>query len=275
MPYRYAHYYVLGIIPVSVLAFWDSFFSRIAEASAAVHLHSWSATVWVLLLAAQSWAIHNKRRSLHAALGRVSLAVFPIFLASFLLVIRSEAQSVTAGSPFRTVFGPGIAVLTLVAFAAIAYLFYAALKNRRSVQLHARYLIAIPFMFTESILGRVFNAYLPGLIVNSLEDVRNIYWSIHLSQVLAIALAMVLHFQKPKFGKPYLIISAALVLQSIGLELFDDIGWWRALYLDYASVPFAAPLTLGLIIGLLIVWRGWEDGKHIAQDPAPAYAPVH
>jgi uncharacterized membrane protein len=261
MPYRYAHYFVLAIIPASVLAFWDSFFSRIAEASAAVHLHSWSATVWVLLLAAQSWAIHNKRRGLHAALGRVSLAVFPIFLASFLLVIRSEAQSVIAGNPFRTVFAPGIAVLTLVAFAAIAYLCYAALRNRHNVQLHARYMIAIPFMFTESVLGRVFNAYLPGLIVNSLEDIRNIYWSIHLSQALAIALAMFLYFQKPKFGKPYLIISVALVLQSLGLELFDDIGWWRALYLEYAAVPFAAPLTLGLIIGLLIVWRGWEDGK--------------
>jgi hypothetical protein len=274
MPYRYAHYYVLGIIPVSVLAFWDSFFSRIAEASAAVHLHSWSATVWVLLLAAQSWAIHNQRRSLHAALGRVSLVVFPIFLASFLLVIRSEAQSVAAGSPFRTVFGPGIAVLTLVAFAAIAYLFYAALKNRHIVQLHARYMIAIPFMFTESVLGRVFNAYLPGLIVNSLEDIRNIYWSIHLSQVLAIALALFLYFQKPKFGKPFLIISVALVVQSLGLELFDDIGWWRAIYLDYASVPFAAPLALGLIVGLLIAWRGWEDGKRKPAGLAPSYVPV-
>lgn len=261
MPFRYAHYYILGIIPVSILAFWDSFFSRIAEASAAVQLHSWSATVWVLLLAAQSWAIHNKRRSLHADLGRVSLAVFPLFLASFLLVIRSEGQSVIAGDPFRTVFGPGIAVLTLVAAVTIGYLYHAALKNRHSVQLHARYMIAIPFMFTESVLGRVFNAYLPGLIVNSLEDIRNIYWSIHLSQVLAIALAMYLYFLKPRFGKPFLVISVALILQSVGLELFDDIGWWREIYLDYAGVRPLAPLTLGLIVGLLIVWRGWEDGK--------------
>lgn len=119
MPYRYAHYYVLGIIPVSVLAFWDSFFSRIAEASTAVHLHSWSATVWVILLAAQSWAIHDKHRDLHGALGRASLLVFPVFLASFLLVIRSEAQTVIAGNPFRTVFAPGIAVLTLIAAATI------------------------------------------------------------------------------------------------------------------------------------------------------------
>lgn len=274
MPYRYAHYYVLGIIPVSILAFWDSFFSRIAEASAAVHLHSWSATLWVLLLAAQSWAIHNKRRGLHAAFGRISLAIFPVFLASFLLVIRSEAQTVITGDPFRTVFAPGIAVLTLVAFTAIGYLYYAALKNRHTVQLHARYMIAIPFLFTESILGRVFNAYLPGLIVNSLEDMRDIYWAIHLSQVLALVLAMFLHFQKPKFGKPFLIVSAALALQSLGLELFDDPRWWRAIYLDYATVPFAAPLSLGLIVGLLIVWRGWEDGKKkpvsIERKLAPA-----
>lgn len=135
-------------------------------------------------------------------------------------------------------------------------------------------MIAIPFMFSESVLGRVFNAYLPGFIVNSLEDIRNIYWSIHLSQVLAIALAVFLYFQKPKFGKPFVIISVALVLQSIGLELFDDIEWWRALYLEYAGVPFAAPLALGLIVGLLIVGRGWEDGRRRPTGLAGTFAPA-
>jgi len=274
VPYRHAHYWVLAILPVSVLAFWDSFFSRVAEASTAVHLHSWSATLWVLLLAAQIWSIHNRRRDLHANLGRASLILFPVFLASFFLVIQSEAQAVIAGNPFRTVFGPGIAVLSLIAFAAIGYLFYEGLKNRHNVQLHARYMIAIPFIFSESVLGRVFNAYMPGLVINSLEDVRNIYWSIHLSQVLAIALALFLYSQKPKAGKPFVIVIVALILQSIALEVFDDLGAWREIYLAYGTIPFAAPLAIGLIVGVLIVWKGWEGGKRKPKSVAASAAPA-
>lgn len=260
MPYRYAHFYVLGIIPLSILAFWDSFFSRIPEARTAVHIHSWSATLWVILLAAQNWGIHHRRRALHARLGRLSLAVFPVFLASFLLVIQSEATSVLRGDPFRTVFGPGIAVLTLIAAGAIGFLYHAGLKHRATVPLHARYMVAIPFLFAESILGRIFNDYVPGLTVNSLEDMRRIYWAIHLSQLLALTFAFFLYRQNRTAGKPFLIVGGALVLQSIGLELFDDLVWWRRLYLASAGLPFLATLATGWLVGMLIVARGWSAG---------------
>lgn len=260
LPYRYAHWYVLGIIPLSIIAFWDSFFSRMPEARAAVHLHSWSATLWVILLAAQNWVIHHRRFALHASIGRLSLAVFPVFLGSFLLVIQSEAKSVLRGDPFRTVFGPGIAVLTLIAAVTIGYLYYAGLKHRNSAPLHARYMITIPFLFTESILGRIFNAYLPGLIVTSLEDLRRIYWAIHLSQLLAIACAVLLYLQHRTVGRPFLIVAVALVLQSIGLEVYDDVAWWRAVYLASAGVPFSVTLATGTVIGILVVSRGWSAG---------------
>ncbi|MBI1392142.1 MAG: hypothetical protein GC152_05300 [Alphaproteobacteria bacterium] len=260
MPYRHAHYFVLALLPAAVLAFWFQFFSNPLGAGPAIHLHSWSATLWLLLLAGQSWSIHHERFWLHRLFGRLSLALFPAFLAGFFVVIQSEAQTVIDGDPYRIVFAPGIGVLTLVAIVAIAILYFGGLKNRRTPQLHARYMLAIPFLFAESILGRIFNGLAPGLIVNSPEDVRNVYWAIHLSQALAILFALVLYFQKPKFGAPFLVLSLALVLQSIGLEVFDDIGWWRDLYLASADLPFAAPLGIGLIIGILIVWRGWMAG---------------
>jgi hypothetical protein len=261
VPYRYAHLYVLGIIPLSIIAFWGSFFSRIPEARAAVHLHSWSATLWVLLLAAQNWVIHHRRFALHARLGRLSLAVFPVFLASFPLVIQSEAKVVLSGDPFRTVFGPGIAVLTLIAAATIGYLYHAGLKHRDTVPLHARYMVAIPLLFTESILGRILNDYMPGLTVNSLDDMRRIYWAIHCSQLLAIAVAWFLYRQNRTYGKPFLIVGAALALQSIGLEVCDDMAWWRRVYLSSAGIPVSMLLATGTVVGMLIVSRGWTAGK--------------
>lgn len=263
IPYKNAHFFVLALIPASLVAFWPGFFSAMSQASLAVHIHSWSATAWVLLLASQSWSIHNGRHALHCFTGRLSLAIFPVFLASFLLVIQSEAQTVLDGNPYRAVFAPGIGVLTLIAFFAIGLLYYGGLKNRNNIHLHARYMLAIPLLFTESIFGRVFNAFLPGLIVNSLDDIRNIYWAIHLSQALAIALAAFLYFQNRKFGAPFLIVGMALILQSLALEIFDDLGWWRNVYLASAERPLAVPLLIGLIAAIIIAWRGWLAGKRL------------
>lgn len=263
MPFKNAHFFVLALLPASLVAFWPGFFAAMSQASLAVHLHGWSATAWVLLLALQSWSIHNERYRLHRVTGKLSLVIFPLFLSSFLLVIQSEAQTVIDGHPYRTVFAPGIGVLTLVAFFAIGFLYSEGLKNRGNAQLHARYLLAIPFLFTESIFGRIFNAFLPGLIVYSLDDIRNIYWAIHLSQVLAIALAAFLYLQNRKFGAPFIIVSIALILQSLALEIFDGLEWWRKAYLASVELPFAALLVTGLIVGAAFAWRGWAAGKRL------------
>lgn len=90
---------------------------------------------------------------------------------------------------------------------------------------------------------------------------RRIYWAIHLSQLLAIAFALLLYVQNRSVGKPFLIVCVALVLQSIGLETFDDVAWWRPIYLATADLPFFGILAAGILLGVFIVSRGWSDGK--------------
>ena len=261
MPFRHAHYYVLLLFPAAFLAFWFQFFSRLPEATLAVHVHSWTASLWVLLLAAQSWSIHHNRVLAHRIMGTASLVVFPIFLAGFFLVIQSEAATVLAGDPYRVVFAPGIGVLTLVAIIAISFLYYNGLKNRHTSQLHARYMFAIPFLFLESIFGRIFNSVIPGLIVETTADIRNIYLAIHLTQALAIAFALFLYLQNRKYGAPFLAVSLALLFQSIGLEMFDDVNWWREIYLSLPSLPMAYLFLPGLALGVLVAVAGWFSGS--------------
>lgn len=102
---------------------------------------------------------------------------------------------------------------------------------------------------------------MPGLTVNSPDDVRNVYWAIHASQLVAIAIAGLLYRHNRTAGKPFLIVSVALVLQSVGLEACDDIAWWRQVYLTSVDIPFSITLATGTLLGMLIVLRGWSAGR--------------
>ena len=59
MPYSKVHYFMLALLPVTLLAFWQSYFGRLSDASIAHHIHGITGTAWILLIALQSWLIHH------------------------------------------------------------------------------------------------------------------------------------------------------------------------------------------------------------------------
>lgn len=228
--------------------------------------------LWILLLAAQSWSIHNKHFAWHRQLGTFSLALFPVFMTGFFLVFQTESQKILAGDdPYAQIIGVGIGSITAIAIITIGYLYYAGLRNRKNIQLHARYLLAIPFLFAESVFGRVFNNFVPGLTVNAIEDVALIYWAFHLSEFLAIAIAMFLYMRERRYGRPFLIVSIAMVLQSAALEWLDQVAWWRDIFLAVANIPVVITVSAGIVVGALISWLGWTaphrlQVRHIAAE---------
>jgi hypothetical protein len=272
MPYPNAHFYVLGLILATVLGFWPTYFSVLGTSPGALHFHGITATLWMLVLAAQSRSIHNRRVLLHRQVGRLSLGLFPLFLAGFFLVFQSESRKALGGDPFETIVGPGIGVVTIVAVVTIAYLFHGALKYRKSAQLHGRYLVSIPFMFAESVFSRIFNRYVPGLIVRGPEDVNLFYWAIHFSEVIAIGIALYLYTRAPRHGRPFLVVSFAMFLQSLSIETVEQVAWWREVYLAVADIPVVLMLSIGLATGALVAWFGWMGGGRPSSSVAPARA---
>src|SRR4028119_1494920 len=97
MPYRNAHWWLLLLLPLTALAFWPNYFGNLRAAPYAFHVHGVTATLWILLLAAQSWTIHERKNALHRKLGYASFALFPFFFVGGLLVIHTMAEKVGAG----------------------------------------------------------------------------------------------------------------------------------------------------------------------------------
>jgi hypothetical protein len=270
MPYRHAHWYLLLLFPLTGLAFWPNYFGKLAQSPYAFHVHGVTASLWIALLAFQSWSIHHRRNALHRSGGLASLALFPLFVAGGLLVIQTMAVKFAAGSdPFYAVFGARLGAIDAVSSAAMPCLFYLALKWRRKVHLHARYMLAPILFLLPPILSRLMPA-LPPLAIAGPADFHRFGYGVHLADALAIAIAALLYARAPKWGRPYLVVGLLVAAQSLVFETLGRTAAWEGLFGAIGAVPTAVVATLGLGLGAAAAWAGWASGRTPARPLATA-----
>ena len=258
MPYRQAHFYLLLLIALTGLAFWPIYFAVLPRASITVHIHSFTATLWITLLAFQSWAIHHQRTDWHRAVGMASLAVFPLFFAGSVLIVHTMALNFATGDFFDSRFGSRFAAIDAVAIPGIAVLFWSGLRWRRKVHLHARYMLATVFFLFSPIFSRLFMRYVPGLQLAP-PDVSQVPLNVELASLCALLLALGLAWRHPKHARPWLITAALLCVQMVLFATLRTFGPWDALVRTFAVIPAAFVFGAGLVGGALVSWHGWNS----------------
>ena len=82
MPYRHAPYYMLAVIAVIAAGFWPSYFAKWGDVPWQFHAHGVAASLWVLMVLFQSWAVHKEQLPLHRAVGKSSMLLFPFLMDS-------------------------------------------------------------------------------------------------------------------------------------------------------------------------------------------------
>lgn len=270
MPHRHAHWYLLALFPLTGLAFWPAYFSKFATSPVAFHVHGITAALWIALLAAQSWTIHHRRNALHRSVGVTSLALFPFFLVGGLLVLQTMAHKVgTRADPFYDLFGARLGTVDAVSSIALPFLFYLAIRWRRKVHLHARYMLAPVLFLLGPILSRLMPA-LPPLAITGPETFYLFAYGLHIANGIAVAVAAFLYLKAPGHGRPYLAVGGLIVLQSLLFETLGRTPDWVALYASLAEVPTALVASLGLAAGILAGAAGWIGGQPPARREATA-----
>jgi hypothetical protein len=270
MPYRHAHWYLLLLFPLTGLAFWPAYFSKFAASPYAFHVHGVTASLWIALLAFQSWTIHHRRNALHRQTGAASLALFPFFLAGGLLVLQTMAEKVATGeSPFYSVFGARLGAIDTVSSVALPFLFYSAIRWRRKVHPHARYMLAPILFLLPPILSRLMPA-LPPLAIGGPETFHRFGYGVHLADLIAVAIAAFLYRRAPRHGRPFLIVGGLIVLQSLLFETLGRTRDWELFYSSLAHVPTALVVSVGLAAGAMAGAAGWIGGQPPERREAAA-----
>jgi hypothetical protein len=145
-----------------VVAFWPSYFSRLAlQPSTHHHAHGLAMSLWLVLLVAQASLMRSGNRALHRRLGLVSYALVPVIVVVTLRFVHYTLQE---GPPQLGAFGLfflALVVMTLVAFVA---LFVLAMLNRATPAVHARFMVATVFPLFPPVTDRLIARFLPSII---------------------------------------------------------------------------------------------------------------
>ena len=175
--YRNIGFVFLLFIPLTFFGFYKSYFVLAPEFVGTIdiytNIHAFTASLWMALLIAQPLFIRYKRYDLHRLLGKISYFVFSALILSFIPQMIKE-------------HGKGTFPLNASLDVVLLILFYVlAIKNKKDVSVHMRYMIAISLIFIGPTLGRIIYItldaaylsflHLPYLLVNALV-IGLIYW---------------------------------------------------------------------------------------------------
>ena len=258
MPHRHAHWYVLALFPLAAVAFWPSYLSQFTKASAEFHTHGITATLWLMLLAAQSWTIHHGKRQAHRSLGAASLALFPLFLIGGAGIFFGMAERFVAGSPFHVMYAPRLAWLDFVGVAGFAYFYFEALRQRRKVHVHARYLLATTIFLLPPIFGRLMAI---PLGVRGPEDFAKLGTGFQIANFAIAGLCFWLAWRSGRHGRPWVLAGVLTIAAALLYQVIGGMAAWRALYPHFASLPTAPFTIVAGIAGIAVAWAGWVAGR--------------
>lgn len=265
MPYRNAPYFVLVCIAAIVAGFWPSYFAASDTVPWQFHAHGIAASIWVLMVLAQSWTVHNEQLPLHRAVGKSSLLLFPFLIGGLAAIIDLTAKGfVAANSPVRLMFGGQFLIGLALAIAAYVVLYYRALKYRRKVWVHSGYMLATPLILFESPFSRVMNMTLPPFAISGPQDFGRILSAIEWAMALELAFIALIWLKYRERANPFLVAGGFIVAQMVTMGLLADNALLESLMTMLGQVPSVMIWMAGFALGALTSWAGWTAGRRPA-----------
>ena len=221
--FRNAYIWFIGLLIILVLGFWKSYFSQLGQGTVhwTHHFHGIAMLAWLFLLITQSWLIRNRKNAGHRALGKTSIIVAPAVVISAVMVNHFFISHVKdpLNREVLSVFWIGY-----FSAAIFAFLYIQAIRHRKNMQLHARYMVLTALVFLNPGLVRAYDAFLGPLGV----WVPSFYQFFFLPALIALWL-MFLDIRKKRPYQPFLIFSLLWLGSQVIWKLAPGWEWFRQL----------------------------------------------
>ena len=144
-----------------VVAFWPSYFSRLADQpSVHSHAHGLAMTAWLALLIAQASLMRAGNRALHRRLGLLSYLLVPVIVVVTLRFVHYTVREVPELGDYGLFF-LALVVWTLVTFVT---LFALAMLYRKQPAVHARFMVSTLFPLFPPVTDRLIARFMPSII---------------------------------------------------------------------------------------------------------------
>ncbi len=270
MPYRHAHWCIAALFIGTLIAFWPGYIAEIGKAPLALHIHGLTASSWMLLLAARSWTIHHGGRTVHRQLGLATFVVAPLFALGNLGVIQSMAIETAAGDPFYALWGVPLSGYDGAAALGFIVLVGLGMRHRRSVHLHAAYMLGTILMLVGPVSSRLINAFIPGFIVDGPQHFDLFARGIHAGTLISLAIVVGLYLTNRRAARPLAVTAAFIAGQSILFETLPRMAGADAAFATFGAMPHIVVGVSGAAVCVAVLWLGWTAGSGLNRSIAPA-----
>jgi hypothetical protein len=260
---------------VIVAGFWPSYFAKWGAVPWQFHAHGVAASIWVMMVFAQSWTAHHKQLPLHRAVGKSSLFLFPFLIGGLAAIIDLTGKGFVAGDGLsRQLYGASFLIGLALAIAAYVTVYFRALKYRRKVWVHSGYMLATPLILFESPFSRVMTMFVPGLTIRGPADFDRIIPSIEWAMALELLFVALLWFRFRDKAGPFLVAALFIVAQMLTMGLMTQSSVLKSLLAMIGHTPSAVVVLTGFAIGAATSWAGWNAGKRPTVPIAAAVQPA-
>jgi hypothetical protein len=216
--YRNAVFYFLAALLILIGGFWTSYFSRLGgDISFGHHFHGISMLAWMLLLIVQAWFIRKGKRPIHRTTGKISFLLAPMVVVSGIYItLENIAKRDIPYSPGAlSIFW--FSIFLMVMFASVYWL---AIRHRKDMQLHQRYMASTALVFLVPGLAR-----LSEKIGATFEIWTPSFFQTMLIPGIITVLLIVDDYRKGKIRSPYIVVALMWTIGLLGFMHFHKYSW--------------------------------------------------
>ena len=223
--YRASPFFFFLLLLLAIAAFWPSYIvPKRYETDWHVHLHAVAMLLWMLMLIVQASLIFARSFPFHRALGKTSIVLVPVIVASTLLLAHYRMRSGLNKELLYFFY----VQLSLLAVFLIAYFF--AILNRRTPAVHMRFMVCTALTLVDPILARLLYIHL-GIEPPLMQLIT--YGVVDL-----ILVALIVHDRiERQYAQVYPGMFVVFLVAQVPTFLVTNTTWWKAFTQSFARLP--------------------------------------
>ena len=236
--YRNSVWAFVAFAVAVLVAFWPSYFSRLADQPTVhAHMHGIAMSLWCAMLIGQGWLIRAGHRPLHRTLGLASYALVPFIVYATVSFVHVRLQGASSlGS--RELHSLALMLNATVIFAVIYGL---AMCHRHTPATHARYMLCTIFPLFTPVTDRIIFRHIPSIVplVPRIEGSPVVPFAGFLLADVILAGLWVWDWRSGRRSNAFPIALGILLLYHVSVMTFHRLPAWRALGEWFVALPLS------------------------------------
>ncbi|WP_373494548.1 hypothetical protein [Aquiflexum sp.] len=230
--YQYLHYWLIIPFVITIIGFYNSYWSRFTETPLNWHLHGMSATVWYTILIIQPYLYTKGKIKSHRTFGIIGFLVAGFVAASALSVVGGHIKDLDPEiDSFIYPYRYSLSLTDFIYIAGFLFSIIMSIIHRKDIDLHSAWLISTVFWVLSPATDR-FTFFVLDPFIDESTFWFNFESQFWISHIFIILILLFLIYLIAKHNRPWLPFALVALIHLIapvlliGLKDSEGLAQW-------------------------------------------------